>query len=639
MAGETVQGHVSKFQKADSHGRKAIKYLVVAGAIAFGFVGYTQPYLFIFPDNINYTVWLWCVCLTLYWLNEYTDDDHGALKGYTFLVFGIVAAITSWYFITNFDALRTIRPGIYVDGDVYAGAIAIFLTITAAYREFGGPLTAIAVVSLFYAYYGYLFPGVFHHGGLGLERVITVNSVEFGGVFGIVTQAAARWIFVFMIFAGLLKAQGTLDLFIQLGMRSTKYVSSGVAQTAVISSLIIGSVSGSAAANTALTGSFTIPMMKSRGIDPKFAAAIESVASTGGQIMPPVMAIVAFIMADLLQVPYAQVIIWAALPGFIFYGTVAVAVHVLAKDMGGEAVDDPKELEDELGIEILPLKQLLLELSPVIVSVTVLVAILIAWRLNAAYAAFWTITILIGMRFLVDTFLHFDKGVRGLADEYQTDVKELFDGLYQGTMTMIPVTIVIAHLNVIIEVFQVTGFGNRLALLLVPLAELNILVFLTILMIVIIIIGMGAPTVAAYLLTLAVAVPALTAAGFRPEAAHFFVLYCAILSNITPPVAMTVAVAANIAESDFLRSSFEACKIGVAGFTLPFIMILNPSLLNWEFPMTIITLVLTFVGIVWVSMGLLNRGLRKDPTIVGRLLLLVGGLITLTIPPILGLWV
>ncbi|WP_418280635.1 TRAP transporter permease [Halorubrum sp. DTA98] len=587
-----------------------VKYLVGVLAIAFGFVGALQPQLLLFGDNVFYTVWLWTFSLGIYWLHTFTDTEHAPTR-YISIPFALASFGAGYYLISDFTALRQIRVGIYTDLDIAIGVLIIALTVLSAYKEYGAFLTGFVVVSLIYGFLGPFMPGIFQHAGLG-QRVITANSVEFNGVFGIVTQSGARWVFVFLVYAGLIKAMGGLNLFLQIGFRAGKHMSSGVSQIAVLSSLIIGSISGSAPANTALTGSFTIPMMKERGIAGKTAAAIESVASSGGQIMPPVMGIVAFIMADLLGISYTDVIIMGAIPGFIFYGMVVFSVHLVSNKLTG---DDDRELRvdeaDIEGVEMMTTRQLLFNLMPIIGSLVLLVGVLVVFRINPARAAFQAIVTLVGLNYVGQIILANstdDSLVAPLFNESLT----VFEGVYEGMMAMAPITIIIAALNIIITMFNITGLGIAISLQILQLAEISPLLFLLVLSIVIILLGMGMPTIAAYLITVAVGVPALTEFGFAPAAAHFFVFYVAVFSNITPPVAFTCAVACNIAESDFISTCLEAMRIGIAMLIIPFIILYNPSLIFLTFPASLITIVVTTVALGLLIMVLQNWGIRGE---------------------------
>jgi TRAP transporter 4TM/12TM fusion protein len=584
-----------------------IKYLVGALAIAFGFVGALQPQLLLFGDNVFYTVWLWTFSLGIYWLHKFTVTE-GDVTRYVSLPFALASFGAGFYLISEFRELRIVRVGIYTDLDIAIGTLIIVLTVISAYKEYGAFLTGFVVASLIYGFLGQYMPGIFQHAGLGM-RVITANSVEFNGVFGIVTQSGARWVFVFLVYAGLIKAMGGLNLFLQIGFRAGKYMSSGVSQIAVLSSLIIGSISGSAPANTALTGSFTIPMMKERGIAPKTAAAIESVASSGGQIMPPVMGIVAFIMADLLAISYTDVIIMGAIPGFIFYGMVIFSVHLASNKL---TAGDERELRiDELdieGIDMMTTRQLLFNLLPIIGSLALLVGVLVVWRINPARAAFQAIATLVVLNYLVQLFA--DSQGESLTAPLFNESLTVFEGVYEGMMAMAPITIIVAALNIIITMFNITGLGIGISLQILQLAEISPLLFLFALSIVIIILGMGMPTIAAYLITVAVGVPALTEFGFAPAAAHFFVFYVAVFSNITPPVAFTCAVACNIAESDFISTCFEAMRIGIAMLIIPFIILYNPALIFLSFPGSLVTIVVTSLALGLLVVVLQNWGIR-----------------------------
>jgi len=607
-----------------------VKYFIGSVAIVFGFTGLIQPAFFIFEDNLRYTVWLWTVSLGIYWLRNGRSRDRDWIQ-YGSYALALISIACGLYMILNFRGFRVTSVGIYNTTDLVVGSLIIGTTILAAYVEYGLVLSTVVVSALVYGIFGQYLPGIFENAGLG-QRIITANSLEFNGVFGIVTQAGARWVFIFLIYAGIMKAMGVLDLFIQVGIRSGRHMSSGVAQIAVISSLIIGSISGSAPANTAITGSFTIPMMKQRGISSETAGAIESVASSGGQIMPPVMGIVAFIMADLLSMSYTDIILMAFVPGVMFYLMVAFSVHLISKRLdlqadstvdiktdGGVSVGREFTGTDGKTVELMPLRELLINLAPVIISFSMLVGVLVISRINPARAAFWTIIALVVAYMLKNIAIKRKYPDTTVIQSIVRDSETFLDGLYQGMITMAPITIIVAALNIIITIFNITGFGNRISLQLVGLAQISFVLFLLALTIVVIFLGMGMPTIAAYLITVAVGVPALTEFGFQPPAAHFFVFYVAVFSNITPPVAFTCAVACNIAESDFIGTCLDAMKVGIAMIVLPFIILFNPLLIEFVFPQSLAVIALTFLGLGFLIVFLQNWTPRGKLAVAPRL--------------------
>jgi TRAP-type uncharacterized transport system fused permease subunit len=288
---------------------------------------------------------------------------------------------------------------------------------------------------------------------------------------------------------------------------------------------------------------------------------------------------------------------------------VIFSVHLASNKL---TAGDERELRiDELdieGIDMMTTRQLLFNLLPIIGSLALLVGVLVVWRINPARAAFQAIATLVVLNYLVQLFA--DSQGESLTAPLFNESLTVFEGVYEGMMAMAPITIIVAALNIIITMFNITGLGIGISLQILQLAEISPLLFLFALSIVIIILGMGMPTIAAYLITVAVGVPALTEFGFAPAAAHFFVFYVAVFSNITPPVAFTCAVACNIAESDFISTCFEAMRIGIAMLIIPFIILYNPALIFLSFPGSLVTIVVTSLALGLLVVVLQNWGIR-----------------------------
>lgn len=607
----------SRLPSRQTFRQNPLKIAVGVATITFAFIGFLQPVHFIFINNTKYTIVLVMLSATIYWLNLYQDPedvDYPRFVKALAAVFAVLSLVAGAYMFLNFQALLTERIGLYTDQDYIFGAIVLASILLATYFEYGTVLFLFAVASLGYGYFGGTFPGILQHGGIGI-RVISANTVELDGVFGFVSEAGARWVFIFLIFAGVLKAFGGLEMFTQLGLRIARHLSSGIQQTAVISSLMVGSLVGSAPANSALTGSFTIPLMKEHGVEKDVAGAIESVASTGAQIMPPIMGIAAFIMADLLPISYAEVITRAAIPAIIFYFCVALSVHLYTVKLMSQGRISVKGLEEtSADIDILPRKEAYLLIAPFVVAIGALIYLLVGPRWAPGRAAYWTIIILVGAVFgreiLANSVLEKEKS---LVDRFIETALDFFAGLYDGMISMAPLAIVLAALNVVIKMFGITGFGNRMSLQLLTLTEVHVAVFLLAVVAIVLVLGMGVPTIAAYILTVFVAVPSLVEFGYAEVAAHFFVFYIAIMSNITPPVAVACAVTASIADAGFLSTCKQALKIGFIGFIIPFIILLNPGMINLVFPDFIIIAIVSTIGLSLLVVAIQNWSPSDKP--------------------------
>ncbi|MFC7200894.1 TRAP transporter permease [Halospeciosus flavus] len=570
------------------------------------------------------------------------------------LVSAVAAAGASAYVQVNFERLFTeaIVVG-FRQPDVVAGLVVVALVTDATRRAYGWSISLVVVGSVAYALFGTALPGFLSHTGMTLRDVATYGAVRISGAYGFILEIGATWVAIFIMFAGLARVYGALDVILDLGERVSQNLRSGVVHMAVISSMAMGSITGSAAANTATTGSFTIPMMKRQGVRADFAAAIESVASSGGQIMPPVMGVAAFLMADILGVSYVRIIQAAIIPALLFYFSVGVAVQfaVLRYGWTTEKTESAGFLRaafsletlvttgyavllgaafyaarDVLGLSliwggllaagvVLTVRfghALVVEPSPTdardavgtslerfftgghfAIPMLVLVYTLVVMRLSPLAAGLYTTVTMIATMYVRDLF------VDGATPSTPvgTTVKTL-EGFKQGALDMAPLVGVLASMGVIISMLTQTGLTQKVSLRMVALGG-GVLVFVLLLaMCSSILFGLGMPTPAAYILVQALVAPALVGLGVADITAHLFVFYFAMLSAITPPVAVGVAVGSRIADSGFLTSAIQALRIGAAGFLIPFALVANDSLVTWTVTETPVATAAVLVGVV-----------------------------------------
>lgn len=566
--------------------------------------------------------------------------------------FGAAVGIT-YYLLTNHQRLAFESIGIYSDIDIYVGALLILLVLDLCRRTFGMILTGIAIFGLVYAYYGQWFPGILNHQGMSLERLVTANTVELSGIFGQILKVGSTYIAIFIIFAGFLEAYGALGYFMELGARVGQRIRSGITQTAVIASLGMASVNGSAAANSATTGAFTIPLMKKQGIRSETAAAIESVASSGGQVMPPIMGAAAFIMAEITGTGYLTIIKIGLLPALLFYGTIVVAVHLLtlkegagmkkftneaASVLGTEQSETASETVDEISIGTTetglaenlrletgaPIWKRVLKSSFLWFPVGVLIYTLVWLQYGALLAGFYATLATLPATLVQRIFV--------TEDDLKTTVvgfiADTMEACRIGIQNLAPIAMALAVMGLFVGILNLTGFTQVFASALIDLAGGTLLLLVLFAMIAAILFGLGMPTVAAYIVAVLLIAPALTDLGVRLETAHFFVFYFAILSALTPPVAIACIVTTRIADADFWQVCYKAVLIGLPLFILPYVFLVNPTLLYWEFPMTLFTVVVSYIGLVSVSVALINflRGPLSLPVRAG---LIAGGLLVL----------
>lgn len=485
----------------------------------------------------------------------------------------VAVVVTTVYFFHNFSDLQSVRIGWATDRDYQMAAVIFLSVLYLTYRAFGVPFVSVVLVSLIYARFGPYFPGIFGHSGFTYRRMLQIIATDISGVYGSLNELMAAWIALFLLYAGLMQAYGAFDLILRISHTVSKYIKSGVAQSAVVASMIIGSINGSGTANAGITGSVTIPMMKEGGLSGETAAGIESVASTGGQILPPIMGAGAFLMAAIIGVPYSDIVLAALIPAVIFYTSVVVAVHyatINSLDEGDLANIDLVE-----NLEVKSRRRLAVDGIRFGIPFLVLIYVLVVIQYTITTAALYTTT---------SMFL-FGIGIPLLQTPTKETGRKMFfqtlDGLKTGASVAAPIAVIVAAINAIVDVLLATGIPSTLAVTLAQISGGVLLVALVVSMIICIILGLGMPTSAAYLVVALLVAPALVEEfGVTEIAAHFFVFYAAILATITPPIATGVAVASGIAQAGFWRSSKEALKIGAPLFLLPFLFIYHPEVIT-----------------------------------------------------------
>ena len=418
------------------------------------------------------------------------------------------------------------------------GLILVFFLLEATRRFVGWPLALIGAFFAGYMYFGHLMPGIMRGLPFTLHEVVEEIYLTDEGVFSIPLGVSATFVMIFLIFGGFLEKSGIGNYFMELAQAFAGTAAGGPAKISVVSSALFGSISGAAVANVYGTGTFTIPLMKRIGYPPFFAGAVESVASTGGQIMPPVMGAGAFIMASLLGIQYKEVMVAAILPALLYYGAVLLMVHLGALKNGLKG----------LAPEDLPSKKAVIKRIYMMIPIVGLVYLLLT-----GYTPMLAAVIGVGLAWFVSLF----------EKENRMGPRAILDAIYIGSKNITVVAIACATAGIVVGSVSLTGFGFKF----VGLVHLLALVLI---MLVSLVLGMGLPTTGAYILAAALGVPALAKLGFPPLAAHFFVFYYAIISNITPPVALAAYAASSIAGSEPNRTGFAAMKLGVLAFIVPF---------------------------------------------------------------------
>ena len=526
----------------------------------------------------------------------------------------IAAAIASFgYILWRYDALA--KTGRLNDTDVLVGVVCLLIVFEAA-RRASGNLAIIALIFLsYFAVWGRYVPGMFGTSAFTLKRVIKALVWDTNGILGTGAGVSATYIFVFVLFGSFLKHSGFSQLINDVALTLVGRSPGGPAKVAVIASALMGMINGSAIANVATTGTITIPLMKKTGYKKDFAAAVEAVASTGGQFTPPIMGAVGFVMAEFMAVSYMKVMLAAAIPAFLYYLALIYSVHLEARRLGLSGLS-PENIPKA--------GKVLRERGHLLIPLIVLLALMFMGYtpLFAAIAAIF-VTI----------------PVSWLRKETRMNPSTILKATVEGSRSAIGVGVSCIIIGVIIGSVNMTSLGLNFGnLILKVVGEGQLFLGGLMVMVMSTILGMGVPGVAAYVIVYVVAVPVLRATGATEIAANMFCLIYACLSNITPPVAMSSYVAAGIADSNMTKTSLIAMKLGVAGFILPFFFLNNPVLLYGSTEGVALTETLrafatSSVGVLALAAGLAGLPLAKYSRaatalrVICRAMLLAGGLL------------
>ena len=519
------------------------------------------------------------------------------------LVLAACAIATSVYLYFNYEELQERMA--YID-EVPAQAVALAyilvgLSLEATRRMTGLPLFTVAIAFFAYFLWGDHLPALIRHNGATLENIAENMYLTGEGVYGIPIMLACSTLFAFMMFGAFLEGSNMSSIFMDLAYRLTRKSQGGPAKVAIFASALFGTISGSSAGNVYTTGVFTIPLMKKCGYQPHFAGAVEAVASTGGQIMPPVMGAAAFMMAELCGVSYLEVAKAALLPALLYYLALWVMIHFEARRRGLGLISS----------ELVPSLRSILGRLYFLAPLAILVAVMIDGRSAAICANMATGSI------LLLSFLRRDT---------RFTLKRLFDTLYAAAASSLMVVACCAASGIVVGVINYTGIGFKFINVLTGLADGHLFIMLLLLMVTSFILGMGMPTTPAYIVVATLGAPALIRMGLAPLVAHMFCFYYAILSFITPPVCVAAYAGANIAEADPMKTGFTSMKLGVVAFIVPVMFVYEPSLL-WQGSLlsSATATVTAVIGVIGLS-GALQNWLLRTCTLPERLLLLIGGL-------------
>ena len=519
------------------------------------------------------------------------------------IVFAVLGAATPAYLVIQYRELIT-RAGTVSPVDTVVGGLGILLVIEATRRVVGLPMVTVVLAFIAYAFLGPYMPGVLAHRGLTPEQLIGHLYFTTEGIFGIPLGVSSTFIFLFILFGAYLESTGLGKFFIDLANAVAGWASGGPAKVAVLSSGLMGTVSGSSVANVVGTGSLTIPMMKKLGYNANFAGAVEAAASTGGQLMPPVMGAAAFLMAEFVGVPYIDVVKAAAIPALLYFTGVWLGVHFEAKR---------KKLKGIPRAELPNPLTLLKERGHLAIPLVVIVYLLVAGYTPMRAA-------------LVAIFLSIFCAM--LRKSTRMKPIEIVYGLERGAKGVLGVLVACASAGIIIGVVTKTGVGLRLASGLIDLAGGMLLPAMFFTMITAIVLGMGVPTTANYVITSTIAAPALEQMGVPVLAAHMFVFYFGIIADVTPPVALAAYAGAGISGGNALKTGVHASKLAIAAFIIPYVFVLSPVLLMVDAtPLALVSVTLSaLLGMIAISSALCGF-LADHCRPYERLLLIIAGLL------------
>lgn len=609
---------MAKYDKESSYRRLNGKQMKIVSVIAILFSCF-QLYTALFgilPAQLQRSIHLAFVFTLVYLLYPGSKKADKTKFGWLDICLAVIGAGAALYITINFESLL-LRAGDQNTTDILVGIIAVFFVLEGARRVVGLPIAIIASVFLVYGILGPYMPGFLNHRGYSIARIVSHMYYTTEGILGIPLGVAATFIFLFILLGAFLEKTGIGAFFIDLANSVAGFAAGGPAKVAVLTSALEGTVSGSSVANTVGSGSFTIPLMKSLGYKPEFAAAVEAAASTGGQIMPPIMGAAAFLMAEFIGIPYSQIAKAAIIPALLYFTGIFISVHLEAKKLGMRGMS--KE-------ELPKLSKVMLDRGYLFIPLVGIVYFLVEGSTPVKAALY-------GLGLAVATS-YIRKSTR-------LSPKNILEALEQGAKSALGVSMACACAGIIVGTITLTGLGLKLGNGLVSLSGGNLMLTLVFTMITSLILGMGAPTTANYVITSTIAAPAIVLLGVPVLAAHMFTFYFGIIADITPPVALAAFAGSAIAKSNPLKTGIQASKLAIAAFIIPYMFVLNPAMLLIDTtPPEIIRMVVTsIIGMIGVSTAM-EAYLFTNVSKIERLFFLAGGLMLIdpgAITDIIGL--
>ena len=615
ITAEEIDDYMSKYDSESRYRRYKDwkKYLIIAISVLFCLFQLYSILSGRITTQVVRATHLAFVMLLAYLLFPIKKDMPKDKLPWYDVILAIIGA-SSWSYITiNFDSLVR-RAGIYTATDIVIGIIGILLVFEACRRIVGLPILIISIVFIIYALFGAYAPGFFNHRGYSLQRLVSHLFYNTEGIMGTPIGASATFIFLFIFFGALLDKTGIGQFFIDICNAIAGGFDGGPAKVAVLTSAMFGTVSGSSVSNTVGTGSFTIPMMKSLGYRPEFAGAVEASASTGGQLMPPIMGAAAFLMAESLGIPYKDVAKAAIIPAILYFTGIFIMVHLEAKKTGLKGLS--KDSLPKIG-------ELLMKKGYLVIPLAAIIYFFVLGK-TAIYAGLMGI-IAAGLVAIINSIVDII-----MKRQVSFGFKDLIDVFVNAARNIISVAVACAMAGVIIGVITLTGLGLKIGAGLISISGGIPLLLLFLTMVSSIVLGMGVPTTANYLITSTIAASAIIGLGYEPLSAHMFVFYFGIIADVTPPVALAAMAGAAIAKSDPLKTGIEATKLSIGAFIIPYMFIFNPQILmiNTTIAQIIPILITSLIGMFGVSAGLEGYVFRKCKP-YERILFIIAGLLSI----------
>ncbi|MEW6621588.1 MAG: TRAP transporter permease [Bacillota bacterium] len=583
-------------------------------AVVWSIAQLYTAYFGTFPSTLQRAPHVGAALVLIYLLYPAKRGSKGSkIPWYDYLLAFLGFAVSFYHVIYYKDLVW--RAGLYTDLDMIVSIIAVLLIIEATRRLAGPVLVTLAIFFLIYAYFGNYFPSFMAHKGLTIKRIAVFQWIGTEGILGIPIAVSSTFIFLFMLFATFLRKTGIGDWMTDVAIGVTGRAVGGPAKAAVLASATQGTVSGSSVANTVGTGSVTIPLMKSIGYRKEFAGAVEAAASTGGQLMPPIMGAAAFIMVEFLNVTYGSIIIAAAIPALLYFTGIFTTVHLEAVKTGLTGM--PKDR--------IPNVKRLLTRKWFLATPIVGIIVLLIKGYTPMMAAFWGVILCVLVSFILK--------------ETRMSLGQIFRALEEGARSALPVVAACATAGIIVGIITLTGLGLKMAGGIVTLAGGNLYLTMLFTMLCSILLGMGVPTTANYIIQATVSAPALILLGVEPIAAHLFVFYFGIVADITPPVALAAFAGSGIAGSDPLKTGVEAFKLGFAAYLVPYMFVLSPVLVlvRPDGVTTLVFILLVLKALITAIIGMIGIGGATTSQFVTkgrwyeRIVLFIGG-VTLVNP-------